>query len=774
MRRILGFAAVVCVVVLACLLLGRGDGPDLVEPGPPGAEPAGALPALESPARTGLPAQAVTTHDPPADTGGAAGSVEVRLRSAEDGSAIADEAILLAAGIDWERRVDGQTRRTDPDGVVRFEAVAPGWHSVVASRSAWRPIRVEPASLAVVELDLVPQGWVEGRVVDARGQGLAEAEVVAVPDRLPGAQAVLARSDAEGHFRARLRGVENLLFARKPGHGSSHALELRSSAREEHEIELVLPDGARPVRGVVVDGAGRPVAGAEVLVQTWAPRPTAGAVAAGAIERWPRARSAADGRFFVAEVPLGPFSGVARAPGFAPSFFDTQLQTEDQDREVLITMERGAGVRGRVVDDQGAPVAGALIEAEPGTALGPLHAWTDRHGNYLLSGIAVGLLVPARRLTVLASHRRAGFAGAELELDPDATAVWSPTLRAAGTIAGRVLRADGSPQPGLRVRAWAVGARAPSPVVSDDEGRFSLLAAADLPHEIAIETIFPFAEIARRSDVRPGGEDLAIVVADTAWPSAYVSGRLLRPEGYEAEPVRLRLSRDTPIFGAPIGVGTDGSFRLGPLVPGTYRGGLVGGDTVFGALELGPLTLSPAQDLDLGTIPIPAPVLLRLELRLPPAHPVGALVARLRRASDGVEVATLRHRDGVTRGGAGLVPGRYRLMVEPGPGQAGCVVDCELRSGPPNRITVEPEPLRQMRVLVRGLDGAKVVEEAWVRAEPATVLGDEFLVRDGTAYLSLRPGRHLLSARCAGREGQVEVLVDARTGPVMEVELRLR
>ena len=79
-----------------------------------------------------------------------------------------------------------------------------------------------------------------------------------------------------------------------------------------------------------------------------------------------------------------------------------------------------------------------------------------------------------------------------------------------------------------------------------------------------------------------------------------------------------------------------------------------------------------------------------------------------------------------------------------------------------------------MRVLVRGLDGAKVVEEVWVRAEPATVLGDEFLVRDGTAHLSLRPGRHLLSARCAGREGQVEVLVDARTGPVMEVELRLR
>jgi hypothetical protein len=156
MRRILGFAVVAGVVFLACLLPGTRGRPDLVEPGPTAAEQAGALPALGSPARTELPAQAVTTHDPPADDGGAAGSVEVRLRSVEDGSAVAGAAILLAAGIGWERRVHGQTRRTDPDGVVRFEAVAAGWHSVVASRSAWRPIRVEPASLAVVELDLVP------------------------------------------------------------------------------------------------------------------------------------------------------------------------------------------------------------------------------------------------------------------------------------------------------------------------------------------------------------------------------------------------------------------------------------------------------------------------------------------------------------------------------------------------------------------------------------------------------------------------------------------
>ena len=122
------------------------------------------------------------------------------------------------------------------------------------------------------------------------------------------------------------------------------------------EVELTLVE-ARPfgLRGRVVDGEGAAVAGAAVAARPIsAARSGAGPTAA--------ATSAADGRFAIEGIDVDEAKLVveARATGFVDATREVELRGEDVD-DLELVLDRPLPVAGRIVDDTGAPVAGAGI-----------------------------------------------------------------------------------------------------------------------------------------------------------------------------------------------------------------------------------------------------------------------------------------------------------------------------------------------------------------------------------------------------------------------------
>jgi hypothetical protein len=207
-------------------------------------------------------------------------------------------------------------------------------------------------------------------------------------------------------------------------------------------------------------------------------------------------------------------------------------------------------------------------------------------------------------------------------------------------------------------------------------------------------------------------------------------------------------------------------------VPGTWRCTVIEFRSRLGGLELGPFRLEAGQELDVGTLAIPAPVVLELAPRLPSDQDIGMLTAELLHAGDRRRAARLSHVRGATEVQGRIEPGRYLLAIEAGFGWAGTEVPCALRAGPPNVVAFDLVPLRRVRITVRGPDETSPPDRLQVRIEPA--IGSEIRIWGGRAQVSLAPGRHVLSAEHDGRRGRAEVEVDAVAGPVIEVELQLR
>lgn len=200
--------------------------------------------------------------------------------------------------------------------------------------------------------------------------------------------------------------------------------------------------------GLVVAPDGAPVEGAEVVVLT-------SRLGQGALAPLPeRFTSDAGGRFRF-QAPPGALLE-ARHPDHAPgrATVDSRAQLR---RRVTIELRPGRAeegsvsvISGRVVDDAGRPVAGALVEASFGGPLvrgvppAPAQALSDERGEFLLEGLDEGRY-----------HLRAeadGWAPASLLAVPAGTGDVVLALRAGATISGVVTDGrTGEPVPGFSV-----------------------------------------------------------------------------------------------------------------------------------------------------------------------------------------------------------------------------------------------------------------------------------------------------------------------------------
>ncbi|MEM8710192.1 MAG: sigma-70 family RNA polymerase sigma factor [Planctomycetota bacterium] len=274
--------------------------------------------------------------------------------------------------------------------------------------------------------------------------------------------------------------------ARAPGPGREAqevSVEPIEKADVSEDSASVANDPLEQLEGTVSQLNGTPVPGVEVVLEE---RTASGDFVHGPASA--TARSGSDGRFTILWNP-------ARAARLAvldehfTSIYRPFLRADRRDRlPSLVVVAPRHRYQGRVVDEQGSPVAGAAVRATMPSAF--LHAvsiegravpirlplgrtTTDEFGAFDLA--AVGYLAGS----ILIAERD-GFAPAQVDL-PDATSLdlelrlgarAASTSESERSLSGRVLNADGVPVRSARV---ALGGAS---VLSDSGGRFELAVEA--------------------------------------------------------------------------------------------------------------------------------------------------------------------------------------------------------------------------------------------------------------------------------------------------------
>ncbi len=283
------------------------------------------------------------------------------------------------------------TRRTAPsavaaDGSFVVEGVGPGPITIVAEAQdhvgGWLVADVGPGQLArVPPIDLQPAARLRGRVVAADGRPVPRALVRADSggSNWPRGTPMEAQADDDGAFE--LHGVSQNakhVTASAPGHATAE-LELTADANAA-PVEIRLGAAAR-ITGRVVTDDGRGIGGVHVSTT--------------AAETW----SAADGTFLLADVPEGLHDVDFAPPTDARESFVGARRTAIASgaSDLVVALTSGLTISGRVVDETGAAVSGAWVQAHPVGAERPpfwdhytAGTYVSPDGRFRIAGLSTG------------------------------------------------------------------------------------------------------------------------------------------------------------------------------------------------------------------------------------------------------------------------------------------------------------------------------------------------------------------------------------------------
>ena len=259
----------------------------------------------------------------------------------------------------------------------------------------------------------------------------------------------------------------------------------------------------------------------------------------------------ADGRFEIRGVDAAPpYRLVVASDRLANQVVGDLTLDAGRDEHLSVTLDRGGSLAGRVVDQQGAPVADAEVVASSIALFGlptneVAEAKTGPDGLFELAHVPQGeIQVRARaqgyldssstRIDVVSGRHRDGIL---LELDQGAQ------------VAGRVVFADGTPaaevevnlsfDPAAMVGMAAFGAAhgAEGKATTDAEGHFRIGGLGRGPFLVRAEVD---DQAARLDGVEPGDEKLLL----TLRPQPGIHGVVLDPEGRPVPAFRLTLEND--------------------------------------------------------------------------------------------------------------------------------------------------------------------------------------------------------------------------------------
>jgi len=428
--------------------------------------------------------------------------------------------------------------RTDESGVYRLTGVPLGsqtietvWKEDFAARK--EGVRVPRDGAAEVALRLAKAAAIAGTVVDeSTRKPIAGVRISLMnPGRSFGRRPAqrIARTDARGRFRAGGLGAHHYTVqAARDGYLTASIPNVAATLTSPGPVAIALQRAAT-VAGVVTDEKGQPAAGARVRIER---DPNMRALFRGAsfasVFGQQAAVSGPDGAFLLRGLPA--FKGAtieATKTGFAAARkLGVSWKTGEQLKGIMLALKRGLTARGKVVDAEGQPVAGAQITAQRrDVGSGGARGIMIRAGNALqgerpdgVSGADGAFVIGGLEEGEYAvSVTRDGYARktvASLEVKGPEESRWPMIVVPAGTaVAGTVRGAQGQPVVGAQIFAIGESAGRPLDAASDIDGRFRIGGlAAERPIMLNISAD-GYASLQR--NVTPPVENLAIVLKST-------------------------------------------------------------------------------------------------------------------------------------------------------------------------------------------------------------------------------------------------------------------
>lgn len=449
-------------------------------------------------------------------------SLEGVVRDAHGEPARGATVLLAGSGV-WPARTltvmdDGRFVAPNlPGGVYELRAAR---EDDVAEPLA--PLLLDPGQHREVTLALGPGATLSGVVLDGqRRRPVAGAEVVVGEETLSTAPRAV-RTGADGSFRvAGLLRRGHTLAVRATGYAPVTGLAATPGTR----AEVVLDEGVA-LAGRVIDGSGRPVAGARIEVATqdldgraavWngssaafraalfeaqarGPRPLVPAgelgVTLGRVPLVPVVpvpigveaersavgfTTAADGTFALRDLPPGVVTVRAEHPAYVRVESEARVVRAGETAQVEVVLHTGGVIEGRALTERGFPVSGLQVEARcEGVAL-PVRVFTQRDGSFRVPTVR-------GRVALVAFLGARVAARAEVEVADDQVAAVTLTLPGAlRRVAGRVVDGRGFPVAGATLSLTTLdrAALGTATTISAADGTFDTLVGGHGPLELS-------------------------------------------------------------------------------------------------------------------------------------------------------------------------------------------------------------------------------------------------------------------------------------------------
>ncbi len=363
---------------------------------------------------------------------------------------------------------DGRTHLTQaPTGSVWLSLRRPG-----SVNRTTDPIEIPAEGIDIGDLVLEPGVTLTGTTVGPDGEPVGDAEVAL--DRSP--QAVFRRatttSDQQGRFTIPDLEPTGEVYLQARAEGlvpeAPHKVELPP----EGEIEVAMAR-ERILEGLVVDSrSDAPIEGASVSLSLHYDRSIPGTRTFGRGSRGVgQSKTDASGRFHFDGLGAGEFEMYVVAEGMRR--LQQKVVIDEGDLEpLIIRLEPGLELRGRVEDSDGGPVAGVDITAGPASQnwgrgfSDTSRTKTGADGRFHFDALGTG----TQRIMAHADDGRRAQETAEAG-QPDEVIL---RLSQGGLIQGTVYLPDGSPAAGARVMGHSRSARQSAGDESGADGGFEL------------------------------------------------------------------------------------------------------------------------------------------------------------------------------------------------------------------------------------------------------------------------------------------------------------
>ena len=371
---------------------------------------------------------------------------------------------------------------TDDDGRYEIPHVPHMMFNLVIEADGYAGAVVEQSilpdrSLSQVTFDvtLARPRLLQGVVIAGPGGvPLANVEIIAQPIGI-GLGPGLTRSGPDGTFA-----FENLF----PGHysiwcdaeGYGRKGQLVTPDEWDEPVELVLSKAAR-ISGFVVDPEGEPVANFDLLARRSSNRNTEGSP----VGEFLRFRGT-DGSFEIGDLEWGWYVFEVWSKGYAVTRSEPlRIKRGENHSGLVITMQLGASISGRLVDDLGTPIAGARIslhsnrlpEVEFLRTGEPNVVWmgsvnSARDGTFLMPDVTAKVYQVQFDHSAYPIVRRNDVA----VLAGRTTALGDVVLPRPGSLQGIVVDRSGTPQADATVRVH--GESGSREVHTNGQGRYSV------------------------------------------------------------------------------------------------------------------------------------------------------------------------------------------------------------------------------------------------------------------------------------------------------------